>query len=267
MKLYIDFTEARKGTRLPESIINRSCTLWGFEHLTGADLLLSPFEDKCPALPEKLTDCQPHKIILRKYCEGGLLIQRKSGGDLLSSVTKLDEIMVRMSEWGTPWLVTTGSFTCGKYGKVKLGNKQTGFGYSALVGALDYWVLRGGGLTMLSGDDQLDAWLKGMATRLGKIKHEQHKIVIANRHKQSVGSIEPGDRSAIVNTFTSFPGIGPIMALEIAGHFGTLGEAVEWVTGGTVRLDGIGPTTHRNIRRYFGLQEGEVLKREKIDVA
>jgi hypothetical protein len=237
----------------------------GLEHLTGADFMLSSFDDI--PLPEKLVDCKPHKSILHKYCDDGLLIQRKSGGDLLTSISRLDEIIARMLVWSPkPWLVATGYFSCGKWGKVKVESRQTGLAYSALIGALDFWCLRGGGLTVLSSDEQLGPWLDGMIARLGKIKNEPNKLVIHNCYKQSISQIERGSKAAIMGTFMSFPNIGPITVQEIANQFGNLAEAVEWITAEKEKkkIAGVGPTTRENVRKWFGLEDNENLKLEKI---
>ena len=71
--IYLDPTEARDNTRMPQGIIDSAKLLEGLETMTGADFLITP---KSAPLIESLGDSVPQRLRLSKAIEMGLLGQR-----------------------------------------------------------------------------------------------------------------------------------------------------------------------------------------------
>ena len=160
--IFIDHTEARKDTRLPQTVISASQVIIGLERLTGSDFVISPLSE--PVLPETLKDNKPHIKALMKHTRAGILVQRKSGLDILSSLRDLCTIQKRMQDWcGVigPWLLVTGQILPKRDGGITVNNQNvnTSYSYKAVKAALDWWQLRGGGITELFSDKRITAWV------------------------------------------------------------------------------------------------------------
>lgn len=89
--IFYDPTEGRDNTCLSQEIIKLGRPLEGLEAQTGADLLISPLDDILPSNVNR----PPGSLLLRKHCEAGMLVQRKSGRDMLNSIPRLAEILQR----------------------------------------------------------------------------------------------------------------------------------------------------------------------------
>ena len=126
--IYYDPTESSMTSLLPASVIKSGAKITGFEEMTGADYLLSIYDK---SLPSRLKSIVPHKRLLKLHCgHHGILIQRKSGNDLLSSIPRLEEIFNRMYKWTVnPVLLITGIFTQTKKGMVKVNNRVSDWNY------------------------------------------------------------------------------------------------------------------------------------------
>src|SRR5512143_3765089 len=106
--LYYDPTEARDATRVPLQVIRSGLPLPGLETETGADFLLSPLS--APKMEAVRPESRASLTALRKHCEAGLLIQRKSGLDLIGSLPALAAIQLRMAKYSrAPWLLIIGT--------------------------------------------------------------------------------------------------------------------------------------------------------------
>jgi len=147
MQLWYDPTEARQGSKLPSNVISAGISLPKLEAETGADFLISPLTG--PPLGQLN---KPGREILRVHCQAGILVQRKSGMDFMSSIGKLMRIQWRMQQWGRAWLLVTGNIGCGKNGLAYMDGRRSHVSYQQAMGALDYWQLRGGGVTVLRRD-------------------------------------------------------------------------------------------------------------------
>jgi len=150
--IYFDSTEAREDSKLAQSVINAGKGIQGLEAATGADILISPINDR--ELPADVRK-PPGRILIRKFIKGGFLIQRKSGGDYLSSIPNLDSILHRMKQWdeAIPWLLVTGVFR-DHHGKVRANEHSTDWNWASAQGAKDAWQLRGGMLHEETTDKQ-----------------------------------------------------------------------------------------------------------------
>jgi hypothetical protein len=161
MTIFLDATEAREGTRLPQAVISAGEVVIGLESLTGADFIISPLSE--PKLPSTLRDCAPHRSMLAKHTRAGVLVQRKSGTDLLNSIPDLASIEQRMLEWSGrigPYLLVTGVWEPSRGGKLLLNGQHTqgGYTYKSLLAALDWWQVRGGNVATLANDGCITSW-------------------------------------------------------------------------------------------------------------
>lgn len=255
--LFIDHTEQRKGTNLPANVIAHATTLTNLEHLTGADLILSPLDR--PSLKE-LTKCPASIQALKVHITAGLMIQRKAGGDFIGSIDKLAEIERRMLEWtDRPWLLVTGELKASKSGKAIMNGRTYGISYWGIIGALDYWQLRGGCWTILQHNTLIAKWMSDQAARL----QAQDKLSIPRVPKQCI--IKESDEIAqIVQTLMSFPRIGQTTAVAIARQTKSLRAALKMLSDPNVlksknKVEGIGPKLIEEFRRVMDLKEGEEL--------
>jgi ERCC4-type nuclease len=257
VNIYIDHSEARRGSRLSQTVIKASTVLVGLEALTGADLILSPLDE--PKI-EQLTKAPITEILLRVHTQMGILVQRKSGGDFISSIGKLKEIEYRMGLWGLPWLLITGRLGCNSKGKVVMDKRTYGLSYWSVIGALDAWILRGGGVTILTNDDQVAKWISDMCKRLDDCS--EPALVLPQKPRQ--GLMRDSELAQVVGTLMTFKGIGGTTALAIARQCGNLREAFRLLSDPQIlrrkdKPEGVGPVLVKEFRRTLNLSEGESL--------
>jgi hypothetical protein len=256
MTIYYDPTESRAHTRLPQEIIESGRPLPRLEETTGADLLLSPLST--PVLKE-ITDTLPNQIAFKKHCNAGMLVQRKSGRDLTSSIPNLPSILMRMLAWtDKPWLLTTGNVLCSKSGKAVIDGYETNFGYNALIGALDSWQCRGGYVSTLCRDSLIPAWTNNWLEKLKYLTDNPDTPVF---HRMPLQTLSNTDWAY---TLITFPNIGPTRARQIQQFTGKLAWALTYLSDmDNIKLDtkpdGVGPETFKGTRKWLGLEDGEVL--------
>jgi len=253
----IDPTEARAGTRLPANVIEHATVIAGLEKLTGADLILSPLDR--PTLKE-LTQCPASIQALKMHCGKGILIQRKSGTDLIGSISHLPEIQYRIQAWGLPWLLVTGEIRCSPAQKAIVNGRKSGYSYWSVLGALDSWILRGGGVTILQRDNLIAKWLSDMSKRLGEV--ETPELILPQRPVQKLTKDAQIDQ--IVATLMTFPRIGQTTAVALARQCGSLRAALKMLGDPGVlkrkdRVEGVGPKLIEEFRKVMSLGEGEGL--------
>lgn len=178
--IFFDPTESRKGTRLPQNVIEAGTPLNELEQLTGADILVSPL-----ALPIS------NSKFFQRHIEAGMLFQRKTGRDAMNSIPHYDAILQRMLEHTTrPWLITIGDYKSSRESKVIVDGQEIGWEWNAWTGAKDWWQLHGGYIAELSRDGQLLQYLRQWEQRLssddwqeGTAKH----VVSLRLPKQVIG--------------------------------------------------------------------------------
>lgn len=282
MPIYIDPTEGRERTRLPGTVLRQAKVLLGFERITGADLLVTleqaPVDVRDMDVPET-TDikamawhgCSPQEIVesvgkplpfvlkvlkFRQACRSGLLVQRKSGRDLASSVPRLSEILVKMLDWtDKPWLLFVGQLWSDRRGECIIDGQKTGFSHNAVQGALESWQLRGGFVTCLSRDGLVAPWLARWHDKLGTLG--EAKLTPVRAVQPVVG---PKSENAWMTTLASLPHVGSKKARVLAEHYGTLAGCIEALTDPALpamegRPEGVGAVTVRENRVWFGLDE------------
>jgi len=252
--IYYDPSEDSFKSRLPQEVRRRGRALKDLERVTGADLLLTSSEEQMTLAPLCTV---PGRLALRRLTERGLLVQRKSGLDLIQSIPRLDDILARMLEWTEqPWLLVTGQIECSEAGFVVLDGRQTNFSHNALQGALVAWQLRGGYLSVLSQDRLITSWIMLWLDRLEDRRDEK---IVSRPVQQLTKSQYPWTQ-----TLATFPGVGPILAEELAQYAGSLKSALFALSSPNFALmpgrpKGFGKKTIDACREWLGLEENEVI--------
>lgn len=263
--IFIDPTEADTDTRLPA--LPGAMPRPGLEQATGADLLLSVLD--APAHTDTL--------LAKHIAAGALLVQRKSGGDLVHSVgDRLTSSLARMHTWtmraSQHVLLCTGTLTCAPDGAALIDGRDAMGKYWSVAAALARWGDRGGVVCTLPDDESIPAWvemrlkhLREYATPGGELRH----VYPPSEYPMDPPvDNDPLQLPILVRdgrvVLAQLAGIGPKKAEQIWQHTGkNLGWALTLLTdAGSVdehKIPGIGLTTIRNIRTQFGLQENERL--------
>lgn len=257
--IFFDPTEYDTDTRLPP--LPGAIALPGLEQATGADLLLSPLD--APASTDTL---------LRKHmAEGALLVQRKSGADLVHSIgDRLNSSLARMYQW--TWrpcqhvLLCTGLLTCDADGGALIDGRPTPGKFLPVVAALARWGDRGGVVCALPGDALIPAWVEMRLKHLreyaepgGELRYVYPPSDYPN---DPPAANDPLQLPILVRdgrvVLAQLAGIGPKLAeriWEASGH--NLGWALALLTDvnspAEHKIPGIGITTIRNIRTQLGL--------------
>ena len=290
--IYFDPTESRSGTRLPESVISQGHELPGLESATAADILITT--EPAPDI-NLLSSIDNHELRLmtqmfaqydnlvlsniatasnitvpaviaakRLYSsiQNGLLIQRKTGSDLLSLVPNYATILMKMLIWtDRPWLLFVGDLKCSSNGYTVIDGHESGFQYNSVIGCLESWQMGfqgygGGFFTTLSRDALVAPWLSHWLDRL---RNEDRPRLIPAR-----AAIRPviGERRSWVQTLATFPGIGPERAKALADHWGSLAACLEFLSDTDEwkreKVDGIGPGTISSARDHLGLTDKDL---------
>lgn len=251
--LFIDASERRSGTRLPQSIIEQAISLDGLEAATGADMLISPLK-----LP--LKDVNPK--LLQKHIDAGLLVQRKTGRDLSSSIPKLNDILFRMRQWTSrPYLLFVGVISRTRDGNAMIDNQDTGFSWNAVDGAIQFWQLRGGMYANVPNDSYISDWVNGWLNRLRELNQSDYKELQYRMPQQVL--VKPDWTSFLINARV---GIGEEKASVLKEWFPDLGDALCFLSDydslELQSLKGFGESHVRKTKQLLGLDDNEILVRQ-----
>jgi hypothetical protein len=210
--IYIDSSEAREGTSLPNA--DSYISVSNLEHYTGGDILVSPWDD----LPRPLRrDFPPHRTILGRHCQSGCLIQRKSGSDLLGSINKLDHILYRMSQWSkNPWLVYTRiRQTKSGMATVTGSRRKSNWHWKSVSGKLDAWRDNGGSVKSLPTDEDMIDWLESRCRAVDKWQENPEKLIGSKIPQQAI-TVRSEEQNWF-NTLRLFPpGVGDKCVARLA---------------------------------------------------
>lgn len=256
---YIDTTESRITSRLPKGVIQAAEVVSGLEEFTGADMLLSPLND--PPLPVKITDIFPHQSALKTHCQAGLLVQRKTGLDLIHSIPDLKLSLHKMQQYTPrPYLLAVGRLTHTGEGVALMDDKPSiqSTSYMEVVLALEKWQQRGGFVTFLTGDNWIAPWINLWLERL--LAMPETKIA-RPVYQRLVG---PMEKDLHRETLMTLPGIREVLAQRVVDYAGDLRRCLEVVTSYHVlglphRPKGLGKKKIKGIKRYCGLRDEEML--------
>jgi hypothetical protein len=261
MALYYDPTEAREGTKMPEVLLNEGKALPGLETLTGADVLMTAKE--CPLA--KLSPRMPRPLLnaFLDVTSHGILMQRKSGADLVHSLTDLDSILLRMREWvgqrGEAWLVSTGVHDEDMAGNIVIDGRSTSVRYTRVMARVSLWQRRGGYYVNLTNDRRLVSWCQ----RWEQSWFGKPEIKVVRTPNVVLVDAPYWDHLTVI------PGVGHKIALAIhewlpEGHK-TLGDALaylSWVENYNPKdkPDGVGPSLFVKTSKWLGMREGEAFR-------
>jgi len=230
--IYYDPTEDREGSKVPWGVIEISHPLEGLEKATGADFLISP---SSLLLSSVLTPAGKAKFPL--VLESGMLIQRKTGMDLLSSIPHMSNILLRMMETKrevedlgrippTCWLLVVGFYESSIDGYVKLGDGyQTDLRWISLQGALDAWQYRGGMLNISWShwEEQVVEWMALWDKKLPEIRDNREKVVW-HEYQSLVKYSDPR-----LSILMGLPGMGISTASTLLKELGSVKNVVDWI--------------------------------------
>lgn len=250
--IYFDQSEGRVGSRLPKDLLQYSRPCIGLEAQTGADLLISPIETP---LPDNVNR-PPGSLLLRRHAEAGMLVQRKSGSDMLGSIPHLSAILQRMQQWDSVcWLLVCGKFTPSEKEEVVVDARTSGWQWASYAGAKDAWCLRGGLIHEEPDDDHGAYWLNRMDANIGKLRKEA--IVLPPVQKTVGGMFDPQPWRT---TLMTFPGCGEELSRRIASYTGDLAHAL-WAMTATeaCEIPGVSQKLREQWCRYAGLKPGDAL--------
>lgn len=258
----------------------------GLEAETGADIIISALQ--MPLAPATLK----HHIQA-----GALLIQRKSGLDLVSSIGgRLWSSLARMRATGArQWqcvLLTTGVFlpdprdgTClvavptvypdGHVEWRYLSHPEPRQ-YSAVLSCLRHWCWYGGVVVQLPSDDLIPRWLEETELRLvekvvarlkgGVVKEIWDGGEIDWPDDTGDPLQEPREVKDWRRILAAFPGVGPARATALreamlrAGMADNLMQALVAITDPEpLSVPGWGPGLRRRVREALGLEENEII--------
>lgn len=253
--IYYDPTESRSGTRMSPEVREIGVRLDGLEPATGADILVTAWDGK---LRGGMLGKPPGSILLRQALAKGMLVQRKSGLDMLGSIPHLGHIFQRMQiateDGGMLWLAYTGRFEPNLLEHVECDGRDTEWHWNAFQGALDMWSIRGGMVHWEPNDERLGDWLLRWDERLPKLLDDPN-MVLSPRPKSRLtgGTIDP---SPWRRTLESFPGVGSVLSHRIAIKFNTLAEALWWMsTEDSSLIEGVGLKMKLAWRQWLGLED------------
>lgn len=262
MPIYCDPTELRAGSRLPA--MTGVVPVDGLEALTGADLMLSIFS--APVSSEHL--------IRKHIAAGALLVQRKSGDDLVSSMgphlnSALDRMWTLTSRPGQCVLLFSGLLAADSNGMALINGRMASRTYFSVLGALSRWHDRGGVVEQVAGDDLIPGWcelklshLREYSTAEGEVKHFYPDTALRVVDKSDPMQLLVQVRDGRV-TLATLPGIGPKLAEDLwtwgGGNLARILDALS--TPATLkradRPRGIGPATIRAVRAWMGYSESD----------
>jgi ERCC4-type nuclease len=242
--LLADPSELRFGSRLPDALRHAAKSCPNLEEQTGADLLLSPLR-----LPFGTNE------LLKRHVEAGLLIQRKTGLDLSSSITdgRLFHSLYKMLQWTErPWLVVVGHLeNRGSSGFID--GRET-LSYSAIQGALDYYQIRGGYLSLLHDDEAFVEWVNHCPAKLKAVADNPEKVL----YRKPLQTLAEDQKLGML---LALPGLGPERARALyEAARGSLARALIILTADSgMEIRGIGEGTRQAVRKWLSIGGWEQL--------
>ena len=243
MSIFIAPSEGRKGTRLPRQVIDSSVLCPGLEGATGADMLLSPLTT--PKL-EWVTEALPHQLALKRHCEVGELVQRKTGRDLASSVPNLNYILDRMlKHCDRAWLLFIGELRCDRHGSAVIDGQDTNMSCSAIEAAITSWQDHGGYYMHLSRDGRIVPWLNMRLAKLREtLENGGEKMLLPRVPPRPLISSDDSYEVMAVATLAACPDIGPKKGMQLIEHCGSIAWAMKCLSEMKPgELNGFGPKT------------------------
>jgi hypothetical protein len=289
MSIYLDPSEASSSTRLPQSVIDQSTILPGLESHTGADFLITTRKIVNPSRGFKCSDealeviasyddsahsidriaeilkiSLPDAVNIKSIVDAihaGILVQRKSGGDFISSIPDLRDIRNRMLRWSfRSWLLITGEFET-RNNHVVVDGRETGLSPECVNGAIDSWRMDGGQVDVLESDQEIGPWVSRMVDKLRVMEGKEGDDGRVQRYKRAIPERDD-DRARALAVLATLKNIGSSGAVKLLDYYGSLAGTLEACLDPSVpkskhRPGGVlGEMTVKANRELFGLEEG-----------
>lgn len=287
MPIYLDPSETCTSTRMPKAVIDQGKALTGLERATGADFLITTKDIVMPQRgfgtvsldtililaeadtkihsPADLADradvLLPDVLAILGATEAirhGVLVQRKSGGDFISSIPNLRDIRNRMLRWTwRSWLLVTGEFDT-KNGHVVVDGRETGTSPASAYGAIDSWRMDGGQVDVLESDDEIGKWVASTLGKLAVMERKGDDDGRMRRYRRAIPDRDD-DRARALAILATLKGVGEGGARKLLDYYGTLAGALEACLDPSIpkskyRPGGVlGETTVRANRELFGM--------------
>ena len=246
--IYADPTEFRLNSPLGQTPPPGVNLLPGLEAFTGADFLCTP-QDK-PVLTD--AGILPQQILLTSASLAGALIQRKSFGDMATSIPGLHGILQRMREKSPRcYLAPVGVVQADLSGNAVISGKSTALSYKSYMGAINTWTVDGGLIpTPLTDNAAFYEWLFWLDAKILDRTYHQPSAEVANI-PQAIPQI------ALLLTI---PGIGIEKAKALWEFTGGLWECLTFLTNYESlklqdRIPGIGKGIIEKARQFFGVPD------------
>lgn len=246
--IFIEPNEKLSG--LYDSIEYKVCP--HLEEWTGADLMVST--KSFPVTTESL--------VLLHVKSGALLVQRKSGMDLISSFGfRLNSSLERMRLTGAQQvqcvLLFIGSITENLEGKCVVDGFKTDYTLPNVLGTIEGWVERGGVYSIIE---------KGNLGRWLAIKEHHLKVYEENRTKYIYPDAPFQELKSVKDwriTIATLPMMGTVRTqalydfIEQKGYDSNLLNALAVLTDGRpeFKVKGIGEEVIKHARNWMGLPE------------
>jgi len=232
--ILVDASELSSNSRLVEIPNSKKSTT--LESLTGADIMITPLSISCRSM----------KMVKLHVKAGALLIQRKSGEDLVRSIgERINSSLARMKATGAKqWqciLLSTGYYapkfddknqvwvgtlkSDATKGKPYIWWHEVKWSYYALQTELRHYAYRGGVYIPLSCDDEIPMWCK---------RTEEEIMAFSSGEKDIIKQIWPGAKSFPLDPplpndplqelrevkdarriLAQIPGVGPVLANRV----------------------------------------------------
>lgn len=262
--IFIDSSETRSTSKMPH--IESAIKTDGLEFYTGADFMISRLQ--MPATTEML--------IGKHIKNGALLVQRKHGMDLASSISeRLNHSLAKMHEAGAKQsqciLLFIGMLFADKDGNALIDKRRTVQKFWTIQASISKWHDRGGVYESIPRANMIERWCKMKLNHLDEYAVTRIKEVWATRQEvtrfddflQVPVAVDDGR-----NLLVTLPGIGPKAANALFEEFdGDIASILCWLTyppkeGNKQKIKGIGPKTIENVREYLGVDEHMWLSQE-----
>lgn len=240
-----------------KELFERAKPLEILESVTGADFLIT----KSAWIPTAKT--------LPILCKSGILIQRKSGNDLISSIPELARIGTKMLSLPCEnnLLLYSGRFT-NDNGKVRVNSRTSGWDYWTMMSALSNWGRCFGNVVNVKDDIELAEYILWVADNdLDKLLKKEKRIIHNSKKEYEIIKEDtPQDTLGI------FPkGISHTLANALWDRLVELNKGeqvtpIEYLTFATwpemvkaIGVKGWGKKTSEKVRDYWGIGEGKII--------
>lgn len=298
MPIYLDPTETSSSTRMPQSVIRQAQVLTGLEAVTGADFLITTHKIKLPSRglqcgreaveviasydPEFHTQDQiaeivgvpfPDVAIVQGVIQAirvGVLAQRKSGMDFISSIPNLRDIRNRMLRWTwRSWLLPTGKFDVAN-GHVVVDGHESNYSPRSVQGAIRAWRFDGGQVDVLDSDKEIATWISDTLNTLRVMEAKQGDDGRMRRYKRDIPARDD-DRARALAILATLKGVGESGAKKLLDYYGNLAAVLEACLDPSIpkskyRPGGVlGKVTVGANRKLFGFDENLDLDGWKAD--